>query len=219
MTPEKFWYVKNLKIFEGIPEQKIKEITTDSMLEMSHKKNTILYFPNENKDTVYFVKKGEVILYHSKDGKKNIFDILGPGSIFGGINFNEEKNNHFAETRTDSFICTFRKNDFLKLVSTFPQIMINLLYQMGSRIEDYEKKFENNLQSAEEIVLSELKRLAQKNKNFFFKHIMPRPLRATHEELAEITGLNRVTVTKAMKKLQSEKKILVDPQSKIIEIL
>ena len=49
--------------------------------------------------------RGEVLLYHSKNGKRAIFDVLPPGSVFGNFDPSLKKPTHFAETTKGTLLC------------------------------------------------------------------------------------------------------------------
>lgn len=62
---DKLWYLKNLDIFEGIPEDEMMQLAK-KVQESSYNKDELIYSPEEALDSIYVVKRGEVRLYHSK---------------------------------------------------------------------------------------------------------------------------------------------------------
>ena len=105
--------------------------------------------------------------------------------------------------------------EFLKIIENQPQLMLNLMQRMAERIQDYETKIRSNIETASERVYSELERLQQKRRRSFVGKIIP--LQITHEKLAEHTNLNRVTVTRSLKRLKDEGLITIDAKG-IIEL-
>lgn len=210
------WFLKNLNIYEGVSEKTLCLLAPTSF-EENYKKGTQIYTPHAADRNIYVLKHGEIILYHSKDGKRSIFDTLGPGSVFGNFDINQKKPTHFAETTKSTLLCVTSLDEFLKIIQNRPELMLNLMQTMAERIQDYESKIRSNIETASERVYSELERLQKKRQSSFVGKFIPVPLQITHEKLAEYTNLNRVTVTRSIKKLKDDGLIKVDDKG-IIEL-
>jgi len=208
------WFLKNLDIYEGVSEKAHCLLAPDSF-EENYKKGTQIYTPHTADLNIYFLKHGEIILYHSQNGKRSIFDTLGPGSVFGSFDPNQKKPTHFAETTRNTLLCVTPLDEFLKIVQNRPELMLNLMQKMAERIQDYESKIRSNIETASERVYSELERLRKKKQSSFIGKLIPVPLQITHEKLAERTNLNRVTVTRSIKKLKDDGLILIDDKGAI----
>ena len=207
----KLWYLKNYNLFQGISDEDLYKISED-IGGVKLKKFDIFYDPKKKAEFIYIVKTGEVNLYHKKGDKKIIFDTLGPGSIFGGVSFEEGKNyGHYAEASIGTYACTFTLEAFKKILAAHPDTMLRYMEHVTARLQDYQAEFEKRNESAEELILHELIRLHQKRQQSFFgQFLVNRPLRATHEQIAELTGLNRVTVTRSIKSLKEQKRLCYD---------
>ncbi len=213
---EKFWFLKDLDIYEGISDASFCTIAPNSV-DKRFPKDTQIYSPHEPDNHIYVVHRGEVILYHSKDGKRSIFDTLGPGSVFGTFDPKHPTPGHFAITTKNTELCVTPVNEFLKVIASHPEAMLKLMQKMTMRIQDYERKIHTNIETASERVYSELVRLKTKRQKGFIGKITI-PLRITHEQLAEYTNLNRVTVTRSLKKLKEMGVIDIDKTSGSIEL-
>ena len=71
-----FWFLRDLDIYEGISEEVLCKLAPTAY-EEGFRKGTQIYTPHQKDQNIYVLKYGEVILYHSKNGKRSIFDILG----------------------------------------------------------------------------------------------------------------------------------------------
>lgn len=213
----KIWYLKNYNLFQGIPDSELYKIS-ENIGGIKLEKEEVIYDAQKTAEFIYIVKTGEVQLYHKKGDKKIIFDTLGPGSIFGGVSFQKEKYGHCAEASVGTYACTFTLDAFKKILSAYPETMLKYMEHVTARLQDYQAEFEKRSESAEELILHELNRLHEKRQKTFFGHfLIRRPLRATHEQIAQLTGLNRVTVTRAIKSLKEQKKICYDNKTGAIE--
>ncbi len=214
---DKMWFLKNLNIYEGVTEETLCKIAPKAW-EEDFKKGRQIYTPHEKDSNIYFLKHGEIILYHSKDGKRAIFDTLGPGSVFGTFDPDQELPTHFAETIKNTLLCITPLDEFLKIIHSHPKLMLRLMQKMVHRIQDYETKIKSNIETASERVYSELSRLNKKRQMGIIGKFIPVPLQITHEKLAEHTNLNRVTVTRSLKKLKDDGLISINSKG-VIELM
>jgi len=219
MEQQSLCYLLNFDLFEQVPEQELMGMAK-SMHGKKVGRGQMIYSPHEEISSLFILKEGEVKLYHSHDGKTETFDTLSPGALFGNLSHVAAHPSHFSQANRDSLLCEMSIDDFVNILATKPELMMKFVKSMSERIRDYETRFKNNLYSAKLRIYGELKRLREKkNKSFFaplFGHHVP--LRMTHEEIAEITGLNRVTVTRSLKELKQDGLISIDANSGVIEL-
>lgn len=81
----KLWYLENFSLLQVLSKEEIKKL--DKLANMINKsKHQVLYFPTDDADTLYMLKKGQVKISRiSPEGKEIILAILGPGEIFGEL--------------------------------------------------------------------------------------------------------------------------------------
>ncbi len=213
---DRIWYIKNLDFFAGIPKEEIMRLAS-SAEDTRHANRALLYSPHMQETRLFLVKEGEVSLYHSRDGKRFVFDVMGPGTLFGNVGMQEAPLSHFAEAAEGTRICAFSSQDFQRIIAAYPIVMMRALSTLGNRLEDYEKKLAENLVDAKEKVLHEIERYEKKRVSRFLEWFSgdTSMRQLTHEYLAKLTGLNRVTVTRAIHDLQTSGKVYVDGDGKI----
>lgn len=212
---DKAWYVSHLDVFEGISDNEMMRIA-EQAVEHRCSEAKHVYGPHDGLDRqVFMLKEGEVALFHSEDGKRRIFDVLGPGSIFGNFFPSSPDVMHFAEAMPGSRYCVLSVADFQKVTAAHPEILTRLLHKLSERLHDYEEKLHVDAKSAGERVLSTLRSYQRKKRNPFAFLINDPPLALSHEKIAELTGLNRVTVTRAIKLLKLRNDIEVDDKGLI----
>ncbi|TAK04799.1 Crp/Fnr family transcriptional regulator [Patescibacteria group bacterium] len=214
---DRIWYIKNLDIFAGIPREEIMKLA-GSAEDTRHVSRALLYSPHMHETRLFLVKEGEVSLYHTRDGKRFVFDVIGPGTLFGNVGFQDAPLSHFAEAVEGTRICAFSSHDFQRIIAAYPVIVMRALSTLGNRLEDYEKKLSETLVDAKGKILHEIQRYEKKRMPRFLERFSSAAAerRLTHERLAHLTGLNRVTVSRAIRDLQTEGKVGVDQDGKII---
>lgn len=210
----KLWYLQNLDLFQGIPDEEIMSIANKIVEKKCHKKE-VLYTPFETNKYICVLKKGEVTLYHSHQGRKLIIDILKPGAIFGNFGFDESASEHFAEVTEDSYMCFFEMEDFLKIIQAKPEVMLRFMKIMSNRIKDYEHKMKGNLYDAKEKIIHHLEILEDKNRRSLMSRLRPKQIKITHNKLAQQVGLSRETVTRAISDLRKEGRITSDESGSV----
>ncbi|MBD3251903.1 cyclic nucleotide-binding domain-containing protein [Candidatus Uhrbacteria bacterium] len=202
------WYIRQLPIFEDIPKSALDELL-EGVRDETYDRPTMLYTPNYAPDArvrgVYLVKQGEVNLYHAREGKRFIFETIGPGGVFG--NFDPQTNaiTHSAEAQAGTRTCFFTSADFVRILATYPSALFKTLGILATRIREYEKRLGERTGDAKEKIINELRRHHER----ILKPTLTQLFRfeakkLTHEKLAERTGLNRVTVTRAIRELIAE---------------
>lgn len=208
-SEEKLWYLKNLDIFEGMSDEEVMQLA-GKVEENQYQKDEMIYGPNEELRSIYIVKRGEVRLFHSQNGKRTVFEVLGPGSVFGGIHFDAQKSSHFAQATHPTRVCIFLEQDFLKVLKGKPEIMLRFMKKITGKMQEYEARLKDRGARAEELILRELSRLQEKRRRSLFGLWNRSKVHITHEELAELTGLNRVTVTRSLKRLRESGQIEIE---------
>ncbi len=184
--------------FSHIPEQELNTLLTCSR-EHDFKHRGLLYLPNDDLTDVYIVKSGEVTLYHLLDGKRIILDIMGEGDLFGSFSTKVTKTSHFAEASGGTRLCKIASKDFLELIRHYPEALLNTITKLSERILTYEHKLALCPAPAKQKILFEIERHAQKSETGSAS--------LTHQKIAQMTGLNRVTVTRGIQELLEESRI------------
>ncbi|MBI4067323.1 Crp/Fnr family transcriptional regulator [Candidatus Gottesmanbacteria bacterium] len=208
----KLWYIQQLDLFKGLAKEKLH--TIESLLAMKeYYKREVIFEPGD-KDKVFIVKTGQVELYQlNPSGKKAIIERLLPGSIFGDLG-TDSPSDIFVEATVESYVCSINKNKFFSLVSQHPELSEKLMKSLFSRLVAVEKRMssvatDNAFQRFIKLLLS-LEKTTEKNNAVLSDHF-------THEELAQMLGISRQTVTTLINQL--EKKGLIKRTNKTLIFL
>lgn len=199
---QKHWYLQQIDLFRGISDQEIMSIAK-KMIEKKCTKKEMIYMPNEANNSIYVLKKGEITLYNSHHGKRLIIEVLKPGSIFGNVSFQKDKTTHFAEATENSYVCVFPIEDFTAILHSKPELMMKFLQIMSEKMQNYERRLKGGLFDAKEKILQQWEIfLEEQKKSNILSKLFGKKLKMTHEHLAELTGLSRETVTRAINDLK-----------------
>ena len=168
-----------------------------------YKRKTILYRCNEENYFVYVIKSGRVGLYFiSPNGNKKILGVAEEGSIIGELSFFQEiTNSCTAEAYIDSIIYKIPFSLFKERVFSDVMLMENLYKNLAYKVKMLQTQVEylsykNAISKISMFILSMCKAHGEKtNGEYKIK------LSFSHNDIAESTGLTRVSVTNTLLEL------------------
>lgn len=207
---KKLWYIQQLDLFKGLTKEKLLGI--ESLFAMKeYCKKEVIFEPGD-KDKVFIVKTGQVELYQlNPAGKKVIIERLLPGSLFGDLG-TERETELFVEATTDSYVCSLNKDKFFSMVSQYPELSEKLMKQLFHRLTQVERRMSSVASdNAFQRIVKLLLNLGKKRTEDY----MEISEKFTHEELAQMLGISRQTVTTLINQL--EKKGLIQRNGKSIQ--
>jgi len=193
------WYLKQIDLFKTLTEKELMYIS-EKFLDREYKKRQVVFEP-QDKDKIFILKTGRVEIYElTEDGKKIIVDTLGPGNVFGDLGVSESSE-LFVEATTDSFVCTMKKNDFFEIVSQNPHISYPLIRELFAKTVESEKQvaslaFNNIIIKIKDLLF----RLSKKHSEINNERVVI-TIKFTHEQLADMIGISRPTMTELLNKL------------------
>lgn len=215
----KLWYLSQINLFRDLPEDILKQVAETSLMR-SFEKGRYISHPHDEGERIYFLKEGEVEIYEStNEGKKIIIDILKPGDIFGYESIaseSEDERKQFIKANKDVILCIMPKRDFLILLEKRPGLALKLIKDLSARLSVTESRLRDTaLSDSETRVLEELERLY---KQYGEEKDGQRRLtrKFTHEELANLVGIARETVTRTLARLIDKQKIYIDKNGHIV---
>jgi CRP/FNR family transcriptional regulator len=96
----------------------------------------VFFRPEDTPGTVYFLKEGQVRLYRqTNDGKQLTVALLDRGSVFGeNTLIGQSHAGVYAEAAEECLLCVMPSSSLKELVARFPQIGLNLLEYVGTRL-------------------------------------------------------------------------------------
>ncbi|PIR97501.1 MAG: hypothetical protein COT91_01260 [Candidatus Doudnabacteria bacterium CG10_big_fil_rev_8_21_14_0_10_41_10] len=165
-------------------------------------KGTTIYVPGEKRDRVFLVISGEVKVYQISNGKKITIDAHREGGLFGDLSFAHKpfdaKPTNYAEALSDVSVCAISSYDLTDYLKSHTRLALGLLVNMRNRLHMAESKIRDlALFSADIRIINELIRHSLKHGNDQGDYFEI-PERLTHQEVSEMTGLARETVSKVL---------------------
>jgi CRP/FNR family cyclic AMP-dependent transcriptional regulator len=217
---EKFWYLKNCSLFECLSDEHVRRLESRAK-SRSFKRGALVYVPTDQGDCVLLLTSGRVKIFHNtQDGKQAVLAIIDPGELFGEIaiaTMEEAQREEYAETMEASTIVLIPSDDIKRLASEHPSLSVGITKMMGLSRRRVERRLKSLLfRSNRERLVHLLFDLAEKYGKYTKDGGIALGIHLSHQELANIIGSTRETVTLVLGELQAEGTISVSRRDIIL---
>ena len=203
--------LRQIPLFSSLKNEEL-----DAIYELSFTKNcpkdTVILLENEEGDTLFIIINGKVkVTTFSEKGKEVIFSILNEGDFFGDMSLLDGKpRSATVISMEDSKLRLIRRHDFNNLIEKHPRIALRLLEELTLRLRKADERIESlAFLDVTGRVAGILLQLAEENGEKTDKGLLIRS-RPTHQELANMVGTTRETVTRILKQLENKQYVSMD---------
>lgn len=211
MTETKKHFLQRVPLFEGLEEPHLLALA-ETMVERQYKKGETLFFEGDPGDSLYIVSSGTVKVYRvAEDGREKTLALLGAGEFFGEMALLDEgPRSAIAETMEPTTLYHLHRSDFLKTVTAEPTIALRIIRVLSRRIR------QTNAQVMDIVFRDVRGRVANTLGELCDRHGKPTQagtridLILTHQELANLVGTARETVSRILAELQDNHCLTVD---------
>lgn len=182
---------------------KAAEAAIEKMPKRNFKQGEAVYPSSQKGGVACLVRSGRVnIVRTSASGSEHNVKTLEPGTIFGDMpTLGQSMMGARAVAAEPSRVTYMNAGDFEKLAAASPAVALNLARQIGPRLVDAERRHEQSaFQPVTSRVASLLLKLSGGKKEV---------TGYTHQEMADMLGVYRETVTNGIAELKGDKKISV----------
>jgi CRP-like cAMP-binding protein len=214
---ETIWFLKRCPLFERLSPAEGQRLEARA-LARTFAKRQIIYFPDDPGQTVLLLARGRVkIKAVTPDGRETIFAFIEAGEVFGELALlDAEPRREFAEAVEDSLVLALPREEVLWLMERRPDVALHVTKLLGFRRRRIENRLRNILfRSTRErtvsLVLELLETHGQRTGNSWEIR-----LKLSHQELANLIGATRESVTLALGRLQREG--LISVQRRMIRV-
>lgn len=205
-------------IFEGIQPAHLEQLARRAELQRLRKHETVFH-PGDRSDALLFLIKGVVkIGRYSSDGREIIKHVLHPMNMFGELCLaGEQKRKDFAVAiKKDTQILKIKTVQLQQVMRKDQELAMRILSFIGNRLQSVESRLESLIfKDARERIIEFLKDSARKQgKRIGYETLIKHTL--TQQDIANITGTSRQTVTSVMNDLRKANLIYFNRRSILI---
>ena len=182
-------------LFQGIPQPE-REGIARLFTERKYPKGATIFERGDRGEALYVVREGLVKLAsHSGRGTVTILHLLPPGAIFGEILLSEERRAFTALAATDALVSVLAKQGLVQLLSNVPAFSMNFIRLLSRRLAKVEMEYAGFGHTWSYHRLAKMLLKLGREHGVKTPKGTALPLRLTHEELANLIGTTRETVT------------------------
>jgi len=206
----KIEFLQSIQLFSSLTEAELQQIAGKIRIE-EFRKNEIVLREEDTNEYMYIILDGQVkVTQATEDGKEIILAIHKTLEFFGEISLIDGKTAPATvQASEDSFIAFIAKKDFYALLTSQSKVLEKLLQILCSRLRDsWRRIYLLNFKHASDRVKTLFLSLSLENGSKTPEGIVLN-LRLTHQEIADMTGLTRESVTRVLDKLQKDGEITV----------
>ncbi|MEJ8816299.1 Crp/Fnr family transcriptional regulator [Lacibacter sp. H407] len=214
-TDQKFLLIRNYDLFSHITDEEYEELNLDHHF-IEAPKGEYIYFDSQFHNKLYFLKGGTIkIGYIDDEGKEVVKEIIREGEVFGQFTLERDNlNGEFAQAyKADVSLCAFNIEDFEKLLKSKPNIGFHFTKQVGQKLRKFENRLVNLLnKDVKTRLVNFLVMLAREEgettdgEKFEIHNFL------THEDISQLIGSSRQTVTTMLNELETAGFITVTRQ-------
>jgi len=222
-----YWHLENVDLHALFCPIALSELKTHPEPKI-YQKGEFIYFPDDKTTKVYFVETGRVkIGSYSTDGKEIIKAILHTGEVFGEMGLIGQRTyNEFSKAMENTKICVMDIHDMRELMRQNKDFSLQITQVIGNKLVRTQRRLESLIfKDARSRIIEFLRDLAlQKGQKVGYELVVRQFF--THQDIANLTGTSRQTVTTILNELRADnmiyfdrKKLLVRDVDKLSELI
>lgn len=196
-------FLRQVSLFSDLSDKDLRELES-VVRERSFRKNEVIFHAQEPGNALFVIKRGRVkISMDDRSGKEIILRILEAGDFFGEMSLldDEPRSATVSSLEPCQALILFRE-PFLRFIPRHPEVVMKMLTALSRRLRKADEKISRLVfADAYEKVASVLMDIIEERKvplNIGTEV----PLSLTRQELADIAGLSRETLTRVIADFQ-----------------
>ncbi len=216
-------FIKHIPIFAHLSNEALEKITSIT-LEKKYRKGTIIFMEGDPGEAIFFIKSGKVkISKTSSDGRELILNIYGDGDVFAEVTiFNDVQYPATAEVIEDAVIGMIMNKELEELVKRNADLALQIIKILNKRLYMSQMKLKQMALSDTYVRTAQMIiKLAQEH-GIEKNGVIELKLELSRQELANMIGTARETVSRALSQFKKEgsidisgKKIIVKNMEKL----
>lgn len=190
-------HLQGMPFFQGLTAEELEPVVTMSRVR-TLKDKEILFLEGDPKTGVFILGEGTVLISKlTESGEESLINVLGEGEIFPHTGFFD--NSPFPGTATakkDVTVLAIPIDGFENLIKSHPELAFRMIQVMNKKIIYFQRKLNEilslNVEARLKAALAHL------------QEVHGDTIRLTHQELGNIIGSTRETISRQLKKWERE---------------
>ena len=193
--------LRAIPLFGRVSEGDLEELATH-LIERRFPKNATVVEEGLPGDYMYIIREGRVSVSKlSDDGREKILEFLEAGDFFGEMSLlDNAPRSASVRALTETRILALSRADFLAVLKRSPGLAMAVIQELTRRRRQIDEQASSlSFQRVKERTKGLLVRLAKDETGRDGIHVTPA---LTHQQIADMIGTSRETVTRALKGLK-----------------
>lgn len=208
INSEKLDFFKAIFLCQNMEDKEICELA-NRCHHVSYGKKNVIFFEKDEGNKLFMIEEGHVkITQVNSDGNEVILAIFGPGDFFGEMSMiDEELRSANAIALSEVKLYYLDLNDFIYMIGHNSHFSLNLMKALASRLRISDDSIKGLfLGDARQRIILTIYNLAnqmgiKKGKRVTISNL------PTQTDLANLSGTSRETLSRTLKKLETDKVI------------
>ncbi|MEW9700967.1 Crp/Fnr family transcriptional regulator [Paenibacillus sp. SI8] len=203
--------LQNVPLFQQLSEEDLLGLAP-LFIEKKVKKGGILFLEGDSGEELFLIKTGVVKIYRLDDAKEIILALFREGDFFGEMSLIHDglTRSATAETLENCTLYALKRSVFVQFMEKSPKLILKLLETTMERLRKAnEQIYDLTFLGVRSRILKTIVRLSE-------QHGIPTEngllidVKLTHQQLANMVGTVRESVTKVLQELLDEDSIQID---------
>lgn len=203
MADAKIYFLQSVPLFDGLCTEHLDSLAR-LLVERSFGRGDVVFFEDDPGDALYIVQSGRVKIYRvAEDGREKTLALFGEGDFFGEMALVDGgPRSAIAEAVVKTTIYALHRVEFQELVTANPAISLGMIKVLSSRLR------QTNSQVMDAVFRDVRGRVVQTLLELSIRHGVEFngesmiDMKLTHQELANMVGTARETVSRILAELQ-----------------
>jgi CRP-like cAMP-binding protein len=195
--------LRTIPLFSSVSDEDLESIAS-LLIERRFPKHKTIVEEGLSGDYMYVIREGRVkVTKLSGDGREKILELLEAGSFFGEMSLlDSAPRSASVKALTEVRILALARNDFLNVLRRSPDLALAVIQELTNRLRQQDEQASSlSFQRVKERTQGLLVRLARDETGVPGRLATPT---LTHQQIADMIGTSRETVTRAVKGLKQE---------------
>lgn len=193
--------LRAIPLFGRVSETDLEELATH-LIERRFPKNATVVEEGLPGDYMYVIREGRAkVTKASEDGREKIMNFLEAGAFFGDMALlGDETRSASVKTLEESTLLALSRRDFIDLLRQSPDLALSVIEELANRLRETNEQARSlSFQGVEERTRNLFERIAREDDSTGGLRMTPA---LTHQQIADMVGTSRETVTRAIKQLK-----------------
>ncbi len=194
--------LRSIPLFSHVVESDLEQIASH-LIERRYPRNTTIVEEGLPGDYMYILREGRVkVTKLSEDGREKILDFLDTGAFVGEMALLERApRSASVKTLTPVRVLALSRGDFMGLIRKSPDLAMAVIQELSRRLRTVNDQASAlSFQRVKDRTRGLLERLARDPHGDGSLRCTPA---LTHQQIADMIGTSRETVTRVVKELKS----------------